>query len=329
LDITNTQHDELADGIAPTIETFTISIVVPVYNEESCLPELVRRLSLVRQENSDEFVVAAIFVDDGSTDHSRSILMQYSREYPWIKTRFLTRNFGHQIAVTAGMDIAQGDFVAIIDSDLQDPPELIPDMIRQLIRNGDQIVYGQRTSREGESVFKLWTARFFYRFIRRLSKLDIPLDTGDFRVMNRVARDVLSQMREKNRFLRGMAPWTGLKASSFAYSRDVRYAGKPKYGIRNMINLAFNAIVSFSATPLRAIQAMGLGITILGLAGLVGFSTLALFGKGPNGIGLLASLNATTTGIMVSAIGVLGGYVHRIQDEVRERPMYLTTEEEL
>lgn len=312
----------------PSMNHLTISIVIPVYNEESCLPELVRRLSLVRLENHDEFDIAVIIVDDGSSDHSRSILKRYSQEYTWIKTRFLTRNFGHQIAVTAGMDIAQSDFIAIIDSDLQDPPELIPEMVRQLIRNGDQIVYGQRMSREGESRFKLWTARFFYRVIRRLSKLDIPLDTGDFRVMNRVARDVLTQMREKNRFLRGMAPWTGLKASSFPYSRDVRYAGQPKYGLRNMINLAFNAIVSFSVTPLRAVQAMGLGISILGFAGLAVFSTLALFGKGPTGMGLLASLNATTTGIMVSAIGVLGGYVHRIQDEVRERPMYLTTEEE-
>ena len=328
MDITDTQHDEVANGKAPTIEIFTISIVVPVYNEESCLPELVRRLSIVRQENRDEFVFAVIFVDDGSTDHSRSMLKRYSREYPWIKTRFLTRNFGHQIAVTAGMDIAQGDFVAIIDSDLQDPPELIPDMIRQLIRNGDQIVYGQRTSREGESLFKLWTARFFYRFIRRLSKLDIPLNTGDFRVMNRVARDVLTQMREKNRFLRGMAPWTGLKASSFAYSRDVRYAGTPKYGLRNMLNLAFNAIVSFSATPLRAVQAIGIGVLILGVTGLTIFSTLAILGQGVSGIGLLASLNAMTTGITVSAFGVLGGYVHRIQVEVRERPMYLLTEEE-
>jgi dolichol-phosphate mannosyltransferase len=224
------------------------------------------------------------------------------------------------------MDITSTDYVAIIDGDLQDPPELIPEMVRQLIANGDQIVYGQRRAREGESTFKIWTARFFYRLIRRTSNLDIPLDTGDFRVMTRRAREILCQMREHNRFLRGMAPWTGLKSSSFQYSRDVRYAGATKYTLSKMIGLAFNAIVSFSTTPLRALQGLGAIVALFGMGGLLTYFLIALFGETEVGFGLLASLNILTSGVVVAAVGIVGGYVHRIQDEVRGRPLYLVEE---
>ena len=303
-----------------------VSIVVPIFNEESCMPELIRRLVDLQENNRGEFEFRAIIVDDGSTDQSREMLKSYSLEYEWIESRLLMRNFGHQIAVTAGMDAALTDYIAIIDGDLQDPPELIPDMVRQLIFNGDQIVYGQRSVRDGESAFKLWTARFFYRLIRQSSHLDIPLNTGDFRVMTRRARDLICQLREHNRFLRGLAPWTGLKSSSFIYSRDKRYAGKTKYTLREMFILAFNAIVSFSATPLRVIQGLGLTIASFGLVGLCAYSALAIFRNGTFGIGILASLNVLTSGVVIASIGIVGGYVHRIQDEVRGRPLYIVEE---
>jgi dolichol-phosphate mannosyltransferase len=303
-----------------------VAIVVPIFNEESCLPELIRRLVDLRDSNQREFEFRAILVDDGSTDQSRELLKQYALKYEWIESRLLTRNFGHQIAVTAGMDIALTDYVSIIDGDLQDPPELIPEMIRQLISNGDQIVYGQRSVRKGESAFKLWTAHFFYKLIRRSSHLDIPLDTGDFRVMTRRARDVICQLREHNRFLRGLAPWTGLKSSSFNYSRDLRYAGTTKYTFRKMVALAFNAIVSFSAMPLRFLQGLGLTIALLGCAGLVVSSFLAISGTSNFGLGILASLNALISGITIGAVGLVGCYVHRIQDEVRGRPLYMEVE---
>jgi dolichol-phosphate mannosyltransferase len=305
----------------------SIAIVVPIFNEESCLQELIRRLDQLRQNHLSEYEITAVLVDDGSTDASRQLLQQYKQDHDWITIRLLLRNFGHQIAVTAGMDVAQTDYVAIIDGDLQDPPELIPDMIRQLVQNGDHIVYGQRSVRDGESVFKLWTARFFYRLIRKASSLDIPLDTGDFRVMTRRARDVLTEMREHNRFLRGMAPWTGLKSSSFKYSRDVRYAGNTKYTLRKMFVLAFNAIVSFSTTPLRALQGVGLLVAITGFLGIGYYGLVGIFGDSSIGFGFLASLNVMTTGIVVASVGIVGGYVHRIQDEVRGRPLYLVEEQ--
>jgi dolichol-phosphate mannosyltransferase len=254
------------------------------------------------------------------------MIRSFARDIDWITCRLLTRNFGHQIAVTAGMDIALADFIVIIDSDLQDPPELIPKMIQQLERNNDQIVYGQRISRAGESTFKLWTARLFYSLIRFSSRLDIPMDTGDFRVMTRRTRDILCDMREHNRFLRGMAPWTGLKSSCFYYSRDVRYAGTTKYTLGEMFNFAFNAIVSFSTTPIRALQGFGVFIALMGLLGVVVSGVAKIFSDYSTGVGFLASLNMLTMGVVVASVGVVGGYVHRIQDEVRGRPLYLVEE---
>ena len=304
----------------------TVSIVIPVFNEEAYLPELICRLAALRESNQGEFEVNVIIVDDGSTDQSREMLRNFSRENEWIEIRLLMRNFGHQIAVTAGMDAALTDYVAVIDGDLQDPPELIPAMILQLIKNRDHIVYGQRTVRDGESLFKLWSARFFYKLIRHSSRLDIPLDTGDFRVMTRRARDIISEMREHNRFLRGLAPWTGLKSSSFLYSRDIRHAGTTKYTLGKMFILAFNAIVSFSATPLRVMQVFGLILAVFGFIGVGGALFVAAFGSSAIGLPLLASLNMCSTGVMVGALGIVGGYVHRIQDEVRGRPLYLIEE---
>lgn len=304
----------------------TLCFVVPIFNEEDCLPEMHRRLSEMRIAVRPEYELSVIYVDDGSSDRSREILLELKGDADWIDVKFLTRNFGHQIAVTAGLDHAFADFVAIIDGDLQDPPELVPEMIRQLRLNSDRIVFGQRRVRDGERKFKLWTARVFYRLIRRLSGLDIPLDTGDFRVIDRRAADVMRSLREHNRFLRGLAPWTGMKASSFLYDRDTRYAGETKYTLKKMFVLAFNAIVSFSTTPLRALQGLGVAIATLGLCGLIGSVLASVFGRPISTLLTLLMFNTTTTGLLLAAIGIVGGYVHRIQDEVRGRPLYLLEE---
>lgn len=303
-----------------------VSIVIPIYNEERCLSELVSRLCGLKEDNEDEFQFQVIFVDDGSTDQSRMVLRGFSLAHDWIKAVRLSRNCGHQIAVTAGLDIALTDYVAIIDGDLQDPPELIPAMVRQLLRNQNQIVYGQRDSRKDESAFKIWTAHIFYRLIRRLSGLDIPLDTGDFRVMTKQARDALCQMREHNRFLRGLAAWTGLSSSAFIYQRDARHAGTSKYTFRSMLKLASNAVVSLSVTPLRAVQLCGVIILALGVVGLFIASVLGILRSDLRASEVFASLNAIYTGLILTAIGVIGGYLHRIQDDVRGRPLYMTEE---
>jgi dolichol-phosphate mannosyltransferase len=304
----------------------TICFVVPIFNEEDCLPEMHRRLNELRAHISGEFDLSVIYVDDGSIDQSREILNQLEEENDWVTAKLLTRNFGHQIAVTAGLDYAIADYVAIIDGDLQDPPELVPEMVEQLRRSSDRIVFGQRRVREGESKFKLLTARFFYRTIRRLSGLDIPLDTGDFRVLDRRAAEVMRSLREHNRFLRGLAPWTGLKSSSFLYDRDTRYAGETKYTLKKMFVLAFNAIVSFSITPLRALQAFGITVAITGAVVFAGSLFVPLFGHSINLMWTVISFNTFTTGVVIASIGIVGGYVHRIQDEVRGRPLYLLEE---
>jgi dolichol-phosphate mannosyltransferase len=315
-------------GIVQNMGNPSISIVVPVYNEAACIPELIRRLTALRQNNVGKYEIFAVLVDDGSDDESKELLISYSLEHRWITTRLLTRNFGHQIAITAGMDVALSDYVAVIDGDLQDPPELIPEMVEQLINNGDQIVYGQRSTRQGESAVKLWSARQFYKLIRTISGLDIPLDTGDFRVMTRRARNILSELREQNRFLRGLAPWSGLKSSSFIYERDIRYSGHTKFTLRRMFDLAANAIISFSAAPLRALQSFGLIISAAGFVSMAVYVFLAVFSTNSSVIGILFSINVLSTGIVVTAVGVVGGYVHRIQEEVRNRPLYIVNEEE-
>ena len=199
-------------------------------------------------------------------------------------------------------------------------------MLNQLRANSDNIVYGQRIKRAGESTFKVYSARFFYRLIRKLSKLDIPLDTGDFRVMTRAARNTLCSMREHNRFLRGLAPWTGLKSSHFFYDREKRFAGTTKYKMGQMLLLSFNAIITFSTTPIRLIQWVGLLLTILGCAGLFGLLLISMIVDIGVLVAFLIFLNVSIGGFIILSVGIVGGYVHRIQDEVRNRPLYLVEE---
>lgn len=282
-----------------------------------------RRLSDLRNAVTDNFDLRVIYVDDGSRDRSREILLEISRDNPWAKVVLLTRNFGHQIAVTAGLEQSTGEYVAIIDGDLQDPPELIPQMLDALTRSDSHVVFGQRESRVGETKFKTATAKLFYKMIRQISAVDIPLDTGDFRVMDAKARDTMIAMPEKNRFLRGMIPWTGLKSQPFMYQRESRYSGTTKYSMKHMLILASNAVVSFSITPLRAIQLIGLVIAGISAVATTLVTGAFLIGRHPSALLLLACFQTFMTGIVLSAVGILGGYLHRIQDEVRHRPLYL------
>ena len=225
-----------------------LDVVVPVYNEEECLDELVRRLILVK-EKMNEVDMNLLFVNDGSRDGSILKLCSYAEKYSYIKVISFSRNFGHQAAVTAGLDQATGDYVAIIDADLQDPPELIEPMYTKA-KEGFDIVYGKRSSRKGETLFKKLSARYFYKFISTMCDVEIPEDTGDFRLISRRVLTAVRAMREKHRFLRGMIPWVGFKSIPLYYHRDERHAGETKYPLRKMIRFALDAIFSFSNTPL-------------------------------------------------------------------------------
>lgn len=299
-----------------------MDVVIPIYNEESCLVEMHRRITEVRNAALQQFEMRATYVDDGSSDNSREMLKEISATDPWVTSVFLARNFGHQIAVTAGLVQSVGNYTVIIDGDLQDPPELVPELV-EAIRNSEvHIVYGKRIARTGETWFKRKSASVFYKIIRKLSSVDIPLDTGDFRIMDQQAVRTLLAMPERNRFLRGMIPWTGLKSEAFEYERESRHAGETKYTLKKMLLLAANAVAALSITPLRSIQISGLLLTTLGSLSLLGTSAIDLFGN-ISGLIYLAGLQILLTGALMGTVGILGGYLHRIQDEVRDRPLFV------
>jgi dolichol-phosphate mannosyltransferase len=246
--------------------TSLLSIVIPCYNEEEVIAETLRRLKEFCS-GLQGLDVELIFVDDGSRDRTREILRKAATEDPRIKLIGFARNFGHQIAVTAGIDAAKGDAVVLIDADLQDPPEVVHEMIKKW-REGFDVVYGTRTERPGESAFKLATARAFYRLLNRLSDVPIPPDTGDFRLMSRDVVNTLRAMPERDRFVRGMVSWVGFKQIAFPYKRAERFAGQSKYPLRKMIRFATDGILSFSTKPLQLSVAMGMvsaGISLVGI----------------------------------------------------------------
>src|SRR5215212_4482185 len=232
----------------------TYSIIAPIYNELENIPELYRRISQVMDSMGEPWEL--ILVDDGSTDGSTEVIRKLAKEDRCVRPVIFARNFGHQIAITAGWDYSRGDAVVIIDADLQDPPELILEMAKKW-KEGYEVVYAVRKEREGESWFKLWTASLFYRIIYRITDVKIPLDTGDFRLMDRKVVDVLRQMRERHRFPRGMSAWVGFKQVGVEYKRAARVAGETKYPFRKMFRLALNAITSFSYFPLQVATFFG------------------------------------------------------------------------
>jgi dolichol-phosphate mannosyltransferase len=267
-----------------------------------------------------------ICVDDGSRDRTLEILRRLSLTNPHLRVVALSRNFGHQIAVTAGIEHARGDAVVLIDADLQDPPEVILEMLDRW-RAGADVAYGVRLDREGESSFKLWTAKVFYRLINQLSDIAIPLDTGDFRLMSRRAVDALVSMPERDRFVRGMVAWVGFRQEPVYYHRAPRSAGKTKYTLNKMVQFATNGILSFSQAPLRVAAYMGFGASILALAGIIYALILRLFTDvWVTGWTLLFIAMLFLGGVQLLFLGVIGEYVGRIYGEVKHRPLYLVKE---
>jgi dolichol-phosphate mannosyltransferase len=301
----------------------TISIVAPVYNEEEVLHELYRRVHAVMEGTGENWEM--VLVDDGSRDRSAEVIAELHALDERVRGLSFSRNFGFQIAGTAGLDHARGDAVILTDADLQDPPEVYPSMLAKW-REGYDVVYGIRTSREGETWFKLTTAKIFYRLIYSITSIDIPLDTGDFRLMDRRVVNALGRMHERNRFLRGMVPWVGYRQTGVEYERESRYAGESKYSsVRKMLPFAVDAITSFSYFPLRL--ATYSGFALAGISGLLILIVilLRLFGPHEPLLGQASTLIAVLFlgGIQLIFLGILGEYLGRIYDEVKARPLYL------
>jgi glycosyltransferase involved in cell wall biosynthesis len=302
----------------------TYSIVAPIYNEKENLPELYRRVSEVMDSTGEPWEL--LLVDDGSTDGSADILHDLAKKDERVRPVIFARNFGHQLAVTAGLDYSRGDAVVVIDADLQDPPELILEMSKKW-REGYEVVYAVRAEREGESWFKLWTASLFYRVIYRITDVKIPLDTGDFRLMDRRVVNVMNQMRERHRFLRGMSAWVGFKQIGVEYKRAARTAGETKYPFRKMFRLAINAITGFSYFPLQVATYIGFisaGIAAIAIPIVIYMrmtGSQAFFGQATT---LLAVL--FLGGVQLISLGVLGEYVGRLYDEAKGRPLYIVRE---
>ena len=305
-----------------------LSVIVPCYNEAAVLRATHERLSRTLGSLPDiEFEI--IFVDDGSSDDTFHLLTDLHASDRRVRVVRLSRNFGHQVAVTAGLADASGDAIAIIDADLQDPPEVIPEMV-ELWKAGNDVVYGSRVTRDGESRFKLWTAKAFYRMINRLSDTEIPVDTGDFRLIDRKVADVLLAMPERGRFLRGMVSWVGFKQTPIFYKREARHAGKSKYPLLKMIRFAMDGIVSFSILPLRLAALTGLAAIWIALAGIVVAVVVRVFALYDLRLGRgWASLFVAIMfmgGVQLLCLGLIGEYLGRIYTEVKQRPLYAVRE---
>lgn len=297
------------------------SVVIPVYNEEEVLPETYRRIKQVMDSTQGSYEL--IFVNDGSQDRSREILEDLARKDERVKLINFSRNFGHQIAITAGLDYAEGQAVVVIDADLQDPPEVILAMIEKW-KEGYEVVYGKRIKREGESFFKKFTASFFYRLLKRATSIDIPVDTGDFRLVDRKVADVLRLLREKNRFVRGLVSWVGFRQTSVEYVREKRWAGESKYPLRKMLKLAWDGITSFSDKPLKIATYVGIPLSLFSLVLFLIVLFQYLLGKSAlYASSLITTLNLLVSGIILLALGIIGEYTGRIYEEAKGRPLYI------
>jgi dolichol-phosphate mannosyltransferase len=300
------------------------SIVAPVFNEEEGLAEFHRRMSAVLDalDGPSELIL----VLDGSRDRSPEIARHLRDQDPRLKLVQFSRNFGHQIAITAGTDYAEGDAVVIIDSDLQDPPEVIPELVAKW-KEGYDVVYAQRAKREGETGFKLFTAAFFYRVIRRLASIDIPQDTGDFRLIDRKVVLALRQLGEHHRFMRGLSAWVGFRQTGIRYIRHERYAGTTQYPLRKMIKFATDAITGFSYVPLQLATTLGFWVSGVALLAIPIVAVLRLMGS-DFFFGQATTLIAVLFlgGVQLIFLGIIGEYLGRIYDEVKDRPLYLTVE---
>jgi dolichol-phosphate mannosyltransferase len=302
----------------------TLSIIAPIYNEINSIPELYRRVREVMDSTEGSWEL--IMIDDGSTDGSTRAIRELAEQDEQVRPVIFARNFGHQLAVTAGLDYSRGRAVVIIDADLQDPPEVILEMIAKW-REGYEVVYAVRADREGESWFKLMTASVFYRLISLITDVDIPMDTGDFRLLDRKAVDVLNRMRERHRFLRGMSAWIGFKQIGVSYSRAARYAGETKYPFKKMFKFALDAVTSFSYFPLQVATYFGFflaGISLLAIPVVIATrlaGSQAFFGQATTLIAVLF-----LGGVQLISLGILGEYLGRLYDEAKGRPLYIVRE---
>jgi len=299
----------------------TLSIIAPIYNEREKLPELHRRVGKVMKSTGDSWEL--LLVDDGSTDGSTEVILALGKSDKHVLPVIFARNFGHQVAVTAGLDYSLGQAVVVIDADLQDPPELIPDLVAHW-REGYEVVYAVRAEREGETWFKKTTAALFYRLISRITDVKIPLDTGDFRLLDRKVVDAIKQMRERHRFLRGMAAWVGFRQVGVPYRRAARTAGATKYPFRKMVRLAITAVTGFSYFPLQI--ATYLGFLSAGLSALAIPIVIALRLAGHQAfLGQATTLIAVLFlgGVQLISLGIMGEYVGRLYDEAKGRPLYV------
>ena len=300
------------------------SIIAPIYNEVDNLPVLYSRVSEVM--NGTEEAWELILVDDGSKDGSNEVIRKLASADERVRPVIFARNFGHQIAVTAGLDYSRGDAVIIIDADLQDPPEVIHDLIAKW-REGYEVVYAVRKEREGETWFKKTTAALFYRIIYRITDVKIPLDTGDFRLVDRKVVNIMSKMRERHRFLRGIGAWVGFKQIGVEYNRAARFAGETKYPLKKMLKLALNAITGFSYFPLQVATYIGFisaGLSILAIPVVIVLRLISA----PQLTGQATTLIMVLFlgGVQLISSGIIGEYIGRIYDEVKGRPLYIVAE---
>ncbi|GCE19090.1 glycosyltransferase family 2 protein [Dictyobacter kobayashii] len=310
------QEDRIPGALAQPI----YSIVAPVFNEEETLPQFYIRIIQVMETLNEPFEL--VLINDGSKDKSYRVMQELHQNDPRVRIIDFSRNFGHQIAISAGLDYAQGKAVVVIDSDLQDPPEVILELIARW-KEGAEVVYAQRASRVGETKFKLLTASLFYRLIDRITSVNIPRNVGDFRLMDRAVVDSLIQMREHHRFMRGLSAWVGFRQEAVLYNRQERYAGSTKYPLKKMISFSLDAITSFSHLPLQLATTFGFilaGISLLGIlvAVFLRLITGAIVGQASTLI-LVLFLG----GVQLIFLGIIGEYLGRIYDEVRARPLYI------
>lgn len=299
-----------------------LSLVVPAFNEEEAMEQSFERT--YRAMSSIGYPFEIIYIDDGSRDRTWEIISRLAREHEEVKALRFSRNFGHQLAVTAGMDEAKGDAVIIMDADLQDPPEVIADMVKAWEQGAD-IAYGKRLHRKGETAAKKLTAWCYYRLLNFMSAYPIPLDTGDFRLLDKAVADEFKVLREHNRFLRGMSAWLGYNAVPVEYVREERCAGKTKYTLKKMLRLAADGIFGFSSRPLTLIGWAGLAVLCIALLGLIAIIACAAVTGVPGWLWAVCAL-VLLDGVILCAMGVQGAYTQRIYDEVKGRPLYIIKE---
>jgi len=300
------------------------SVVIPAYNEQEVINEAYKRLTTVMKGMNESYEL--VFINDGSTDDTAQIIAGFCENDPSVRLINFTRNFGHMAAISAGMEHARGDGIFIIDADLQDPPEIFPDMAEKW-KEGYHVIYGKRIKRKGESIFKRMSASIFYRFLRRMTSVDLPRDTGEFRMIDRKVCDAVNKLPEKNRYIRGLVSWVGFKQIPVEYEREKRFAGVTKYPLKKMIAFATDAVTSFSYKPLKLATTLGFSISLFSfLYILYVFYERIFTDRAITGWASTIAAILFTQGIVLMILGLMGEYIGRIYSELQNRPIYIVQE---